>query len=109
MSTLNEPTRRGDEPLVRTLHDTFYSHPNVSAALAVRESIDALINSGKITHESPLTADNLELVRQELYTVTGRMDPIAFLLGPLTGGGKNPIADALDTIERLQRDQMTKS
>jgi len=100
---------------VGDLQSRLTTHPDPGFALILQDAISHAINNKGLKQEDALTGTNLEKVRQSLYDLNSasRKDPEAdptlsglmVLMSVMAGTGTgNPIEDALQYVERLQRE-----
>ena len=91
---------------VSSLQKVMFNHPSVGVATIIQNAIDFALEKKQITTGSVLTVEVLEHIRQEIYYIGESLpkdNPQLFLFITLTSKSKNPTEEALQYIEKLQR------
>lgn len=102
---------------VSDLQGTMTTYPDVGVAMTIQDAIRHAKETKGLTSETALTPDSLEKIRQSIYDLNdasrGNVDPMMMFLNAMLSshtnqgaGSGNTVEDALQYIEKLQREKV---
>ena len=90
---------------VGDLQEEMSIYEDVGVAMQIQEAIKGVMVGGDINSDDLLSVETLEKIRQKIYAINRKPDPMTLLFGALAGKTDNPIEAALQYIEALQENQ----